>query len=265
MDLDISDSSSKQEMHDVCLDTSALSDQALTSISSTATARPPAAASLEPAGAASAPSPTANQQVEALNSFDDLVASLSLQQRSQLHRQEGRHDHRRPAAAVPAVLVETMQQALDLLEELLPNGSDAAARQMLWKIQSLWHQLRNPMLNVSDPLFVFRDGPVSCAAKQGKLLLLEDFDSPSQATTERLNSLLEPEPSFALTEDITQGADGVDVLLPLSFQVCLVCQACLDDGGNILDFSFAMQAAGCMFKMLLLCQVSAVCSQLFTS
>jgi midasin (ATPase involved in ribosome maturation) len=90
---------------------------------------------------------------------------------------------------------------------------------MLHKIQSLWQRLCSSSLRVSDPLFIFRDGPVTRAAKQGSLLLLEDFDAPSQAVTERLNSLLEPEPSFAVSEDITLGSGGADVLLPASFQV----------------------------------------------
>lgn len=90
---------------------------------------------------------------------------------------------------------------------------------MLYKIKSLWQRLSSPALRTADPLFIFRDGPVTRAAKAGSLLLLEDFDGPSQAVTERLNSLLEPEPSFAASEDITLGPGGADVVLPPSFQV----------------------------------------------
>jgi hypothetical protein len=95
---------------------------------------------------------------------------------------------------------------------------------MLHKIKALWQRLCSPALRTSNPLFIFRDGPVTRAAKQGSLLLLEDFDAPSQAVTERLNSLLEPEPTFAVSEDITLGPGGADIFLPSSFQVSdLVC------------------------------------------
>ena len=56
--------------------------------------------------------------------------------------------------------------------------------------------------NISDPIFLFKDGPVTKAVKNSNLLILEDFDLPSQAVTERLNSLLENEPSFNLTENL---------------------------------------------------------------
>eukprot|EP00775_Hariotina_reticulata_P003371 gene3371-3646_t len=230
MDLDTSESSSKREMQNDLSDTSALPDQRLASTTLqlqqagspfSTSAGLPAAVSIGPAGDAMAAAPSATHQAETSGSFGEFVAGLSLQQRAQLQSGEGRLGcSLQPVAALPVPLVETVQQALDLLEELLlPSGSDAAAKQMLWKIQSLWRQLQHPTFRASDPLFLFRDGPVSTAAKQGQLLLLEDFDSPSQAATERLNSLLEPDPSFALTEDITQRADGMDVLLPPSFQV----------------------------------------------
>ena len=56
-------------------------------------------------------------------------------------------------------------------------------------------------------MFLFKDGPVTEAVKTGRILLLEDFDLPSQAVVERLNSLLETEPTFNLTEDITVNYD----------------------------------------------------------
>ena len=62
-------------------------------------------------------------------------------------------------------------------------------------------QLKNTD-NISDPIFLFKDGPITRAVKNGNLLILEDFDLPSQAVTERLNSLLENQPSFNLTEDL---------------------------------------------------------------
>ncbi|PNH00323.1 Midasin, partial [Tetrabaena socialis] len=56
------------------------------------------------------------------------------------------------------------------------------------------------------PVFIFRDGPATTAAKMGSPLLLEAFNAPSQAVTERLNSLLEAERSFAVPEDVTMTA-----------------------------------------------------------
>ncbi|CAF0790029.1 unnamed protein product [Adineta steineri] len=52
-------------------------------------------------------------------------------------------------------------------------------------------------------IFLFQDGPVTSAIKEGKILILEDINEPSQAVIERLNSLFETEPSFILYEDFT--------------------------------------------------------------
>ncbi|CAF3432646.1 unnamed protein product [Rotaria socialis] len=52
-------------------------------------------------------------------------------------------------------------------------------------------------------IFLFQDGPVTSAVKEGKILVLEDINEPSQAVIERLNSLFETEPSFILYEDFT--------------------------------------------------------------
>ncbi|WIA29986.1 hypothetical protein OEZ86_000084 [Tetradesmus obliquus] len=176
------------------------------------------------------------EQQAASDSFDEFLASLSLQQQSGLRNaQSSRRQQLAAAAAMPDGLKHTMQQIVHLLAVIvaahdsrasgsLSSGSaaakaDTAAHQMLHKIKSLWQRLSSPALRTADPLFIFRDGPVTRAAKAGSLLLLEDFDGPSQAVTERLNSLLEPEPSFAASEDITLGPGGADVVLPPSFQV----------------------------------------------
>ena len=53
--------------------------------------------------------------------------------------------------------------------------------------------------------------------KRGGVAVLEDFDLPSQAVTERLNSLFEPAPEFFLTEDISRAEKQVAV--PSSCQV----------------------------------------------
>jgi len=62
-------------------------------------------------------------------------------------------------------------------------------------------------------MFLFRDGPVTHAVKVGSILVLEDFDVPSQSITERLNSLLETEPSFNVTEDSSTEYTKVKILV----------------------------------------------------
>jgi hypothetical protein len=118
-----------------------------------------------------------------------------------------------------------MQSMLDLLQQLVASGQggepgDNTAAATLHQMECLWAQVQSQASSPQQkPLFVFRDGPVTLAAKQGGLLLLEDWDAPSQAITERLNSLLEPERTFLVSEDITVGPAGADVTLPDSFQV----------------------------------------------
>jgi midasin len=62
-------------------------------------------------------------------------------------------------------------------------------------------------------MFLFRDGPVTTAVKNGGILILEDINLPSASVTERLNSLLETEPSFCLSEDISNSDNNIPVLL----------------------------------------------------
>jgi hypothetical protein len=62
-----------------------------------------------------------------------------------------------------------------------------------------------------------KDGPVTTAVKQGQTLILEDINEPSQAVIERLNSLLEIEPSFILYEDLTSQRSTIPILS--SFQI----------------------------------------------
>jgi MoxR-like ATPase len=103
-------------------------------------------------------------------------------------------------------------------------SKDASGVQIIKKIESIWSSLKNSR-DRSQPIFLFRDGPVTKAAKSGGVLFLEDFDLPTQGVTERLNSLLEPTPTFTLTEDVTLdslvGGAGseLQIALPPSFQV----------------------------------------------
>lgn len=117
---------------------------------------------------------------------------------------------------------------LDSVRSMLPEAVrlDATLSQYIRKAHGTWGRVGDRRVGEPDrPLFLFKDGPLTCAAKQSHPILLEDFDHPSQAVTERLNSLLEPTPTFAITEDITiseeasgeGNADGVR--LGVGFQV----------------------------------------------
>eukprot|EP01127_Copromyxa_protea_P008978 TRINITY_DN2080_c0_g1_i4.p1 TRINITY_DN2080_c0_g1~~TRINITY_DN2080_c0_g1_i4.p1 ORF type:complete len:7466 (-),score=1064.85 TRINITY_DN2080_c0_g1_i4:44-22441(-) len=126
------------------------------------------------------------------------------------------------------------QQVLEELNVLLDNllymangfkeiERDGACQQILKKIKATWESLASAT-DRSQPIFLFRDGPITRAAKAGCLLFLEDFNLPYQSVTERLNSMLEPSPTFALTEDVTlhsleSDADDLQIDLPSSFQV----------------------------------------------
>ncbi|CAM9430054.1 unnamed protein product, partial [Ectocarpus sp. 6 AP-2014] len=109
---------------------------------------------------------------------------------------------------------EDFRTCLDRAHELLTalqrsgNRLDAGGRQLVQRIREIWQALEKANIDSSDPLFVFREGPLTKAVIASKVLFLEDFNLPNQAVTERLNSLLEPERSFTLTEDISRSEDG---------------------------------------------------------
>lgn len=104
-------------------------------------------------------------------------------------------------------------------------GLDAGGRQLVQRVSEMFEKLKQAKVNSSDPLFVFREGPLTKAVVASKVLFLEDFNLPNQAVTERLNSLLEPDRSFTLTEDISRpedgkgGVGGQDTPVPPGFQV----------------------------------------------
>lgn len=132
------------------------------------------------------------------------------------------------SAALPEQLAELAQGVVLGLERLAaavpaaPGTSakaDTAFAHMVAVIRTSWEVVRSAEGSGGrrGPVFVFNDGPVTRAAKLGLPLLLEDFDAPSQAITERLNSLLETEPSLLVAEDPTAacgGAGGAVALLP---------------------------------------------------
>ncbi|CAF0986919.1 unnamed protein product [Didymodactylos carnosus] len=132
----------------------------------------------------------------------------------------------------PESLHDYMAQLLDTIKRLfrLKNFStflsDTTYQDYFNKFESIWNKLKDPQFDRTKPIFLFQDGPVTVAAKQGSVLFLEDLDVPSQAVIERLNSMLEPTPTFALTEDITTSNstnDGnrgqLNIQLSSNFQV----------------------------------------------
>lgn len=148
------------------------------------------AAEAVPAATPAAATSTAGAAAAAAEeySLDDFIASLSLEDQTQvlLPPSSSRQAAAAAATELPQALRFAVQQVLDLLEALVtgsrsgrdagPDG-DAAAAQMLQKLKLLWQQLSGPRAgNVSDPVFVFKDGPVTCAAKLGRPLLLEDVN-----------------------------------------------------------------------------------------
>lgn len=80
---------------------------------------------------------------------------------------------------------------------------DAVLEHMLAVLHKAWEAVSAPGAASADPLFLFRDGPITTAAKLGRTLLLEDLDVPCQAIVERMNPMIETEPSFAVSEDPT--------------------------------------------------------------
>ncbi|CAF1634116.1 unnamed protein product [Rotaria magnacalcarata] len=94
----------------------------------------------------------------------------------------------------------------DILEK------DEALSQSIKRIKFVWDTISSPSFNRNKPIFLFRDAAVTRAIKLGHPILIEDFDLANQAATERLNSLLEPTPSFSVTEDITCTNTNIDIL-----------------------------------------------------
>ena len=120
----------------------------------------------------------------------------------------------------------TMKEIITRMQNVLNLGFDEnektdALEQILSSIRQSWNLVKN-FYNEKTPTrcFKFREGPVTKAVKLGSLLYLEDFDLPSQAVTERLNSLLESDPSFAVTENITISGENstTEIKVPDSFQ-----------------------------------------------
>eukprot|EP00899_Mesostigma_viride_P017508 jgi/Mesvir1/25759/Mv01936-RA.3 len=134
-------------------------------------------------------------------------------------------ENRSKFASLPKPLHACMTHILGTLETLVgPNEQDMALCELHRKARRLWGTLFEPSFPRDKPLFLFRDGPITQAAKAGTAVLLEDLNLPSQAVVERLNPLLEPNPEFNITEDITCSANhGGKVLITPGFQVIATC------------------------------------------
>ncbi|KAK9820719.1 hypothetical protein WJX74_002690 [Apatococcus lobatus] len=97
------------------------------------------------------------------------------------------------------------------------GASDSGLMQISKTMNTIWTALLR-QYDGSQPQFMFKDGPVVEAATLGYQLLLEDLDAPSQAVTERLNSILETERSFRVTENLLM-ADQPEIGIHTDFQV----------------------------------------------
>ncbi|CAF1672472.1 unnamed protein product, partial [Didymodactylos carnosus] len=89
------------------------------------------------------------------------------------------------------------------------------------KFIDVWERMTSSNFDRTKPIFLFNDGPVTVAAKQGGIPFLEDIDLPTQAVIERLNPMLESSPTFVLTEDITSHTEKsqLDITLSNQFQI----------------------------------------------
>ncbi|CAF1192426.1 unnamed protein product, partial [Didymodactylos carnosus] len=97
--------------------------------------------------------------------------------------------------------LKTISESLNYVCGLASNENGV----LLIKIrcESIIAEIRRAIEQGKSSIFLFQDGPVTTAVKEGKILILEDINEPSQAVIERLNSLFETEPTFILYEDFT--------------------------------------------------------------
>jgi MoxR-like ATPase len=124
--------------------------------------------------------------------------------------------------------MQPLSQILQLYQEFISRicvscqiSHDHTSSFMISKLHNLISMCRTCSQNPENLAFVFQDGPVTRAAKMGIPIYLEEFDAPSAAVTERLNSMLETTPSLSISEDITVDTEspGTTIRLLPSFQV----------------------------------------------
>jgi hypothetical protein len=103
--------------------------------------------------------------------------------------------------------------------------SDSTIRDVMHKAASLTdrlleaHRSKGTNQGSSPYFFEWVDGPVSASVKRGSVLVLEDFNAPRQVVAERVNSVLETEPSFYVSEDSSVPInESQKVIPPLLFR-----------------------------------------------
>lgn len=131
---------------------------------------------------------------------------------------------------LPAELSDVMNDVVESVKYMasrfdVGGCKDVALHQYARKVQGTWDIVKGRNKGDNDtPSFLFRDGPLTIAAKAAVPIVLEDFDQPSQAVMERINSMVEPSPVYSVTEDITnvdlgEALNADEVSLEPGFQV----------------------------------------------
>eukprot|EP00854_Cymbomonas_tetramitiformis_P001994 gene1994-2679_t len=127
-----------------------------------------------------------------------------------------RHDPTKLHVSMSSELTLKLDELLSTLEavqQVQALGADSAVLQTCAKITKMVNIFTSTNLAGEvgpwyGTAFIFRDGPVTTAARLSRPILLEDVDQPSQAVAERLNSLLETEPTFSVAEDLSLEVDN---------------------------------------------------------
>jgi hypothetical protein len=120
-------------------------------------------------------------------------------------------DHSKESNALTEVFKPINEKLQGVIDSLKHLSSLTSNENGLILIQSRCQKI------IEEIQRTIKDGPVTTAVKQGQTLILEDINEPSQAVIERLNSLLEIEPSFILYEDLTSQRSTIPILS--SFQI----------------------------------------------
>ena len=90
-----------------------------------------------------------------------------------------------------------------LLSKAVEGLDDETTAFLMRKYLSTLSLLKQASTNIERPVFLFRDGPVTRAVKEGMSIIFEDINLPSQAVIERLNSLFEASRVLCLSEDVS--------------------------------------------------------------
>eukprot|EP00398_MALV-I-01_sp_L67-1_P000982 gene982-16_t len=98
---------------------------------------------------------------------------------------------------------KTLLHQLKLYCQATVHQKESGCRLLLFKMRRIIDALDPSNKDRPEVFFSYRSGPVLKAIFKGQPIILEDVNYPSAATTERLNSLLEPDSDFSLTEDVT--------------------------------------------------------------